>query len=450
MADTKRQQLKDAESQINTRQDRNVFVHAGGTWTWDSGSGTLTWDQTVRISLGGLGTYTVAAGSVTGVTIAGRTVWIDVDRSTAGATSLTTDGTNIGNVVNSTDERLIIGIRGSDGKFYFRNGTVMSDGDSKQFGMLNSVTDRNDITANGNALQNVGFTFVAASNQLAVYVGGILQTLGVEYVETGTTQVTFQPGYIPTAGEHISFVNIIGGQGPAATGTVTLQDAWANGNTIDVRSANGVYIDTDQVSQFVLRTRYDTGPLTTTWAVRGRDGMNFNFSGEAGYAFYTNDLSGDGWFFAPLDDGGKDSLLMYGDAGALDIKGFRLIENGSGPALLECGTYAGSNYPGGTWSGSGGIAWMVETGTLNAGTPTNINIGAGLVILGVAVAFYDAGTARWQMHEYGYGLDSSRTAIVSYHPGTGNLTISGLPDGPGAPGSGIDGEAYRIVIFYQG
>jgi hypothetical protein len=440
MADHKRQQSKDLESQNNTRQDRNTFLTDGGTWTWDSGTGTLTWSGIARVRRGGYNSDAIAPGSVTGMTSAGDCAYVDVNRTAGGGALTLQAGVAVGSNDNRTDERLIIGARGADAKFYFRNGTVMSDGDSKAFGQLNPATDRNDITANGLALQTVGFTFAAGTSQLAVYVGGILQTLGVEYVETGTTQVTFQAGYIPTAGEAISFVNIIGGEGPAATGTVTLQDAWANGNEVDVSSGDPVLIYNPSAVEALYI--HDTSPVVgfPNFSANS-DGNVIISAGDRGYNLRDN-LGTDYWAMLPLDNGtGSLFFLNSGGTGGLAFS--------KAASLLEFGTYTGA-FPGGTWAGDGGLRWKVEDGTLNAGAPTSIAIGAGLTILGVSVAIFDSGTSLWQLQEFGSATDATRQFFVTYNEVSGDLTISGSPNGTGAPGSGIDGEAYRIAIFHQG
>ena len=438
MANHKRQQSAEAESQGNTRQDRNLQVSGGGTLTWDSGTGTLSWSSTLFVSLGGATVHTLASTSVVVGTSAGSTLYVDADRAGGGGALPPGVGVTVSDASFRSDNRIALGTRSPDGKFYWRNGTVMFDGDSKTFGALNSVTDRNDVVASGAALEAVGFSFVAGSGQLAVYVGGLLQTVNVEYVETGTTQVTFQAGYIPTAGELVSFVNIVGGQGPAATGTVSLQDAWAVDNTVDVTTGDEVFLyETSGAGAFAVHDA--APPAIPNLLINGSGNILIN-SGDAGYTL-RDDLGTDYWGMLPLDDG-AGSLVFFNSG---STEGLALSKTTS---LLEFGTYTGA-FPGGTWAGEGGIRWMTDAGTLNAGSATTIAIGAGLTLLGVTIAVFDSGTSRWILHEVASGSLSTRTFFVTYDDVSGDLSISGLVDGTGAPGSSVDGEAYQITIFYQ-
>ena len=445
MADTKRQQTKESESQVNTRQDRNTFITDGGTWTWDQGPGDLTWSATVNIQRAGVTVDTVGTGSLSGITGTGQTVWVKVSRTAGAALSFAT-GVLLPDVANSTDTRIVIGARGADGKFYFRNGTVMSDGDSKLFGMLNTATDRLDVVADGNALYNDIndglFSYVQAVNQLAVYVGGILQTITTDYVETSTLSVTFQPGSIPTAGELISFVNIIGGQGPAATGTVSLQDAWSVGDTIDVTSGNPLRVNrTTDGTAYVAR--YNGVDSANIRATRGDflAGMN---TGEGSFGFFTNDMSGDSWLLGPMDDGGKDAIF----AGGSGVKGFRVRDNGQ----IECGSYSGS-YPGGSWvpftGTNGGLRWSVYVGTLNGGAKTDIATGLS-DILGVVFTVLDTVTGLSICQDVAAGGTAAKRYGISFDPALGNVTIAGFIDGSGIPGADVIASAYRLVVFHQG
>jgi len=444
MAQVNRQQTTESESQLNTRQDRNTFVTDGGTWTWDQGTGTLSWSGTIVIHRAGRSADTINSGSITGVTTTGDSVYVDVNRD-AGSQVYSVSEDPLGNpALFATDTALALGARGVDGKFYFRNGTVMSDGDSKLFGQLNSVTDRNDIVSTGVALNAVGFTYVTGSNQLAVYVGGILQILGVHYTETSSTQITFSTGFIPPAGERISFVNIIGGEGPAATGTVSLQDAWSVGNQIDVSSASGLDFVAN-TSQQVMAVRSPVGAPITKMFIRG-DGAVVNNSGETGLVVYTNDFSGDAWVWYPVDDGGKDAMFLN----LLSSNGFRLSSTG----LIECGQYTGGSFgdgaPGGSWTGDGGIRWSVYAGTLSTGT--NTDIATGLTgILGAVFAVRDGVTGRDIINDVATGSTSNKQFGITFDPISGDIRISANAAGdPDSPGGHVDGEAYTLIVFHQG
>ena len=440
MAQVNRQQTAESESQLNTRQDRNTFLTDGGTWTWDQGTGTLAWSGSARLCRGGVAVGVITTGSVTGLTTAGDVAYVDVSRTAGGALTVLAAGVSITDTANATDTRVILGVRGTDGKFYFRNGTVMSDGDSKLFGQLNTVTDRNDIVSTGVALNAVGFTYVTGSNQLAVYVGGILQILGVHYTETSSTQITFTAGFIPSAGERISFVNIIGGEGPAATGTVSLQDAWATGNAIDVSSGTGIVITSASTGQSQLLGQHDPGGGPTLKWVIGADGSFQSVGGESGFTVRGNDLSAN-WGLLPLDDGGG-SLLLFNGGGSGD--GFRITPTGR----VEFGAYSGS-YPGGSWSGGGGTKWLVRSGTTSGAGATVVAVGTGLNVQGIALAVQDGTTGRWILLESSTGLTANKNFAVVYDSSAGNVIISDQVGGASAPGSDITSQAYRFILFYQ-
>jgi len=436
MSTVKREQLRDAESSTNTRQDRNMFATGGGAWTWDAGTGTLSWGQGFQIQSGSGAVASIAgpSSSVVG-TASGSTLYVDISRTTS-LTVPAVGGLLITDSAFASDYRVVVGVRGADGKFYFRNGTVMSDGDSKQFGTLNSVVDRVDIVADGLALQTVGFTYLTGKNQLQVYVGGLLQELTVAYVETSSTQMTFQAGHIPGVGETVTFINGVGGQGPAATGTVSLQDAWAVGRSIDVSSGNGLQLS-GSVGQQVL---YTLNPATglPTYSVVGTTGMTHNMSGVGGYTFDSN-VSTYLWGLVPANGG--DGALLFMDNGSTN-PGLRVTSSGQ----LEFGSYAGA-YPAGAWSGSGGIKWSVYVGTLSAGAATVVATGLPS-IMGVVFSVHDAVTGMEICHEAALGATASKAHAVFFDSATGDVTIAGTSAATGSTGQDVDGEAYSLVVFH--
>lgn len=439
----KREQANSLESHLNTRQDRNSYLTGGGSWTWDSGTGTLSWTGTATLHVGGASAATVAPGSVVVGTSAGSIAYVDINRAGSGALTvygsvLLTDSTNL------TDERITLGVRAADGTFHFRNGTVMFDGETKQFGTLLSVADRSAITTDGTAgPHSVGFTYIPGSGQLAVFVGGVLAELGVDYTETSSTQITFAAGKIPSAGERILFANLVGGQGPSPTGTVSLQDAWAVNNQVDVTTGSAVALE-GLAGQTVLSVQYDPGGgAQETAAVVADTGDYEVVSGTGGVRVHANDGSGDMWGVLPLDDGGKDLVVLL-DGAASPKQGVRVANTG----LLEFGDYTGA-YPGGAWSGDGGIRWSVYTGTLNSGAFTDISTGLS-GILGVVFSVLDGSTGRVLCGEADGAVVADRAYGISFDPGTGNVRIALGTDGVGSPGTDVDGEAYSLVVFHQG
>jgi hypothetical protein len=418
---TARDQAREAESHVNTRQDRNLYLTDGGTWDWDAGLGTLSWNGTIYIRRGGVPLHTILTNNVNNLNLPGDILYVDVNRA-AGGVLVALKGT-IADVLNSTDTRLILGVRGSDNKLYLRDGTIFSDGDSKTLGTLNAVTDRFDTTANGSAVQNVGFAYVLGSDQLAVYVGGILQTAGVHYTETpSNTQVTFEPSHVPASGEDLSFVNIIGGQGPSGLGN--LQDVVVANPVVDMGLASGPVV------------LHDTGPAfgnaVLAWGV-GPTGVDWR-----GQLFH------DGHLFL---GGSPSDILLYN---TLNGNGIRVKKDGSG---LEFGAYGGGFYPAGSWSGNGPLNWYVEQGTLDsAGAGGRHEIATGLsTMVGAILMIDDLSQGINLVSEYGAGTFSTRQHAVMIDNSAQQVEIWGTPTTPSLVGkTDILGAAYTLIIFHQG
>ncbi len=135
-----RQQSRDFESVVQTRQDRGIIFAGGGVWNWNAVTGVLSWDDTIQVFIAGLGTSTIAAGSATGISSAGDSIRVILNRATAGA--LTSDKQAIGDGTFDTDDGLLLGVRGGDDRFYLRDGTTFSTGESKRLGVVQTLVDR--------------------------------------------------------------------------------------------------------------------------------------------------------------------------------------------------------------------------------------------------------------------------------------------------------------------
>ena len=135
-----RQQSKDFESVLNTRQDRGTLFTGGGEWTWDAAGGVLSWTDKIDIHVSSLGTHTVASGSQTGLAAAGEGLKLTLDRSTAGSMSI--DKQVIESATFDVDDAMCIGVRGTDDRFYMRDGTVFSHGETKKLGTTQALVDR--------------------------------------------------------------------------------------------------------------------------------------------------------------------------------------------------------------------------------------------------------------------------------------------------------------------
>jgi hypothetical protein len=356
-----------------------------------------------------------------------------INRATPGAVSLAV--ADLGAAALDTDDAYVVAVRGADTKLYFSNGSVFSDTDVKEFGALDAATDRDDIvSADGLGPQTVGFTYILATDQLAVYVGGILQKLGVHYVETDTTTVTFQAGYIPSIGELITFLNVAGGQGPA--GTNGLQDSYLVGGTIDVTPGTPVQVDATAGSgttpALQVGNAGEIGALAAFQVLR--DGT-VTHNGDA-----IRDAAGDTWV-REVDAGTNDILLHSSDVG-LEF-GVKIAKDGAG---IEFGKMPA----GGPWApqeGGGFLRWVVFTGTLDVGNGEEIISGLDPTkVLGATLSVLDSGGNADLLTR---NIVPTSSDIYVIMEADGDIYISGSTTTYTATpvGARYQNRAFKLVIF---
>jgi len=429
MPGLKREQGNDLESATTARQDRNFALTDGGIITWDAGTGELAWAGTLRVRIPGETVIGIAAGSVTGLTSANDTIFIDVDRD---AGTISAPGqSELDNAGNLSDGRVVLAVRGIDGKLYFRNGTVFTDGDVKTFGSLNSATDRNELIANGAAVKNVGFTFLPASNQLVVYVGGILQKLGLHYVETGTTQVTFEDEYIPSVGELVTFMNVVGGEGPP--GTSSLQSAYDNGTLIEAVDEAPVQLKSgDEGTEVLLQIGHPSSTGGLAAAKVDRDG----------------ELTVNRIVLRDLTNGTKAFIFEVDQNGALRIRasasgaeyGIRLNDDDTG---IEFGKFEDVNDAG---ESGGAFRTTTFSGTTSGVAETNVATGF-TTIRGVIVSVFHSTLGRYLVSGFADAASASREFYVSW-TAAGVVTVSGASNGTGVLPTALQGQNCKILVFH--
>lgn len=106
-------------------EDRNLFLTAGGTWSWDLASSTLTWDADLVIFTPSTGQpQTLSAGSF--VLQEGEMLVVDLSRGASAPAPLSA---YVEDVLPPDDAVLAICAR-QGGNIYFRNGLVLGDGDA--------------------------------------------------------------------------------------------------------------------------------------------------------------------------------------------------------------------------------------------------------------------------------------------------------------------------------
>lgn len=430
MAGPKREQLNDIESATNTRQDRGLHLTDGGTLTWDSATGTLTWSGTLRLRVPSVGGYAATAGALVGILAVGDSVYVSINRVSSGVMTLA-----ILNIVNSaflSDDYIILATRGADGKLYFRNGTVFTSGDSKAFGMLNTATDRSEVVADGLALQAVGFNYVVAKNQLTVYVGGILQVLGTHYTETSSSQITFLAPYIPSAGELITYLNIIGGEGPA--GTPDLQQAYTSGNQINLTPGTPVELTSTAglATTALMRAGHASSAGGLNAVVMTRDGQIL--SNRLALRDYT---SGTYFFIAEVDASGNARVRSLTPGNEY---GVQINADGSG---IEFGIFPSLGAPGTT---GGAFRASTFTGLTSAVGPTIVGTGLS-TIKSVSASVYSALVSRYLVSGFADAQNAQGEFYITFDA-LGNVRISGNPNGTGVVPVGLQGQTYNLVVFH--
>lgn len=102
-------------------EDRGVFVALGGEWEFTSGSGVLTWGESLRIVTPSTGQpQDLEAGSV--VILNGQFLWVTVSR---GASEAVTLSASVSNTVPVSDASLPLAVRVGN-QIYFRNGVILA------------------------------------------------------------------------------------------------------------------------------------------------------------------------------------------------------------------------------------------------------------------------------------------------------------------------------------
>jgi hypothetical protein len=425
-----RNQGKDIASLKMARQDIGGFITDGGFFSWNVVADELSWTGTIRIRrAGGIGFAAIASGSLGSISAPDDCAYIVLNRDAAGG-PYTMAKASIDSAVVNADNILVIGVRGSDDRFYLRDGTILGDGETKKLGQTNVLTDRYDGVGDGTVGPfALGFSYVVGSDQLAVWVGGVLQTLGTHYTESSTTEITFVAGEQPGIGELITAINVAGGEGPAGAGGATnMQEAFDGGHVVNTTTAGPIRLQNAVPTTHLLEFGTPANP----------DRAFVDAAGSARFGKYLSlkDPGGTGdWGFV-VD--GDDLILVNID----NDKAFRFLEDGG----LEHGEYA---HPAGPFSSGGGpLRWTEYAGTFASGGPETVSTGIPEAdIKGVLLKAYNASTVRHQLMEISLGSAGSRAVYVSLVGS--NVIMSGDSSGTLAVGSQLRTEAYILTVFHE-
>lgn len=185
-----RNQTKDAESILNTRQDRNTFLTGGGTWSWDVSTGQISWSEDFVIQVGSAGQGTVVAGNRAGLNGNGEAFGVTINRATGGVSGGVWNRF-IGDPANYQDDAVILGVR-QGFRLYLRDGTVFDDKESKVLGSAERSTDRVDYASDGR-LNPAPYTTAIFQSQ---YTAGATDGTGLIYTDGAANF----PGDIPNTG----------------------------------------------------------------------------------------------------------------------------------------------------------------------------------------------------------------------------------------------------------
>jgi hypothetical protein len=439
-----RNQGKDLGSQTVSRQDRNTFLSDGGLWAWNSGTSVLTWSGTINVTVGGLGTFTIPAGGVPNITTAGDGVYLVIDRSAAGVATLVKE--DLSAVSNDDDDRLYLGARGADDRFYLIDGTVITTGESKTLGTLVSETDRVYLAGNGvsTTYSTLPMEYIVGSNQLAVFVvslgtngGGVLRGQisppgPFDYDEVGapgslSSSINCQASFAGV-GETIIFYNVVGGQGPP--GVATLQAAYDGGHTVDTQVGPAVVL---------VNTVSPGWPGAADELQIGQNPADINFTVAASglVTLAETPAVGAGWGIKVVGD----DLIMYNKVTnvAIMFSGGTGVY-GVGVTGISFGLISGASFIPST---PAPLRWTEYTGTFTLFTPTLVVTGIATAIKGVVVQANDgARNILWS------NINGSGTHNLHITEVGGTVTMSSDVLGTVVVGTSLQGQSYILTVFH--
>jgi len=439
-----RNQGKDLGSQTVSRQDRNTFLSDGGLWAWNAGTSFLTWSDTINVTVGGLGTFTIVAGVIGNIINTGDGIYIVLDRASAGVVTLTV--LPLSSVTNDDDDRLYLGARGADDRFYVADGTVIGDGEVKSLGGLFGSSDRDTVAGSGAIGYTVPFDYIVGSNQLAVYVGpaaggaSLRLRAGIPtgdfYAEVGAvgdlSNTILTDAAFAAGGETITFYNVVGGQGPP--GVSTLQGAYDGGQTVDTQ-VHG--------PEVIVNTVSPGWPTATDELQIGQNPGNINFTVDASglVSIAETPAIALGWGLKVLGD----DLIFYSKSapnfGVLFAGGNGVYGPGvAGIAFGTMNTGTGLFTP----TTPAPLQWTEYTGVFSAGGATSFAHGIAGLIKGAIVfaATASTGNVLWSNINTGGGHSLHITENA------GSIIMSGSSTSLVPVGLSLQTQSYTLVVFH--
>jgi hypothetical protein len=229
--------------QTKENQDRTTKLVRGGTWSWNSTTGVLTWDADAFLQLGGLAEAVnkIAAGNIT-LDADGKVAWVTTKR-TAGSSTLTVTATAIASVTMNDNIRIFARRLGTsvligesfllkDGEYLELDGALAEI--NRQLGTLKLKASSSSVSkvviANADMSLLDGQTL---SQELSTYLlnfdGAVINftTGAIKKADDSTALGTdFTPQVIPSGeyfwyGVALSFNSVDSGNRGTATVTIT-------------------------------------------------------------------------------------------------------------------------------------------------------------------------------------------------------------------------------------
>jgi hypothetical protein len=320
------------------REDRNIIVMEGDTFTFASGTGLLTWSDDIEIFSPIVGfLLSIPAGSLT--LSEGGVAYVSITRSpTANAeVAIVTDIR-----IPSTDSALLIAVRRND-TVYFRNGVTMVDGDSKK------VFESGSGGGAGSLAATLAVGNITGSNDIEVAAGqGILFNEGAA-ISTGADQGAI---YVKSDNKLYYRAESDGSETDLTAGGGGLSTTLGLGNT---SGANDIEMDANQGIIFNEGTAVSTGADQGALYVKADNNLYYRAESD-GSETQLNVGGGDLAATLVLGNttGGNDLVMSSGDIITAPVDLPVTITGGAGGAGNDGGNVDLTAGDGGAGGGGGG------------------------------------------------------------------------------------------------
>ena len=211
-------------SVYSLREDKNAVLMGGGTFTFDATGSTLDWSDTIELLAAPTGRLWQAPAGVVSMT-EGSILFVTLPRAPIQNTGISIGVTNaLPDVL--MDDRLVIGVRRND-RVYFRNGSVLGDGESLPI-LESNISDSIDAyERTGTFGIPVGDSGVESTYGRVMFPGSLVGvsaeinkdvtggTITVDVKVNGAVKLTVQ---LDTSSPTFAQATVTGGTHPVAAG----------------------------------------------------------------------------------------------------------------------------------------------------------------------------------------------------------------------------------------